>query len=83
MWLIMVSMEPMGVSTSGLLSVVARNYPESPEKQYDRLVRHFHEIAIFPCQYYLHEIASRLCLRVPPLSVKKSALQVLFRALRA
>lgn len=60
----------MGVSTSGLLSVVARNYPESPEKQYDRLVCYFHEIAIFPCQYYLHEIASRLCLRVPPLSVK-------------
>lgn len=79
MWLIMVNMEPMGVSTSGLLSVVARNYPESPEEQYDRLVRYFHEIVIFPCRYCQHDRALRLCLWVPPLSVENAALYVLFR----
>jgi len=39
MWLIMVGMDTVGPSSRGVLGVVIRERPESPEEQYDRLVR--------------------------------------------
>lgn len=39
MWLIMVGMDTVEPSSRGVLGVVIRERPESPEEQYDRLVR--------------------------------------------
>lgn len=39
LWLIMVGMDTMEPSSRGVLGVVIRDREESPEEQYDRLVR--------------------------------------------
>lgn len=38
LWLIMVDMDPAEASSRGVLGVLIRQQPESPEEQYDRLV---------------------------------------------
>lgn len=39
LWLIMVGMDPAEAKSRGILGVMADQRPESPEEQYDRLVR--------------------------------------------